>query len=112
MNKTYAKIEDNTVVDVIVAEPEFIETLKSGEIDGKTEHHWIDTTDCKNQPGVGSTYRSDLNAFVHVKPYENWVWHTTIFDWVPPVPKPDGVDCFWDQLDNRWISKAEMSLRN
>ena len=112
MNKTYAKIEDNIVVDVIVADPEFIKTLKTMEIDGKNNHNWIDTTDCKNQPGVGSTYRLDLNAFVHVKPCENWVWDTTVFDWIPPVPKPDSGNWFWDQRDNRWISEAEMSLGN
>ena len=106
MNRTYAKIEDNHVIDIIVAEPNFIETLRIMEIDGKNNHNWIDTTDCKNQPGVGSTYRSDLHAFVHVKPYENWVWDTTIVDWVPPVPKPNDVNCFWSQSDNRWISQA------
>jgi hypothetical protein len=109
MNKIYAKIENSTVVDVIVAEPKFIEMLTTMEIDGKTDHNWIDTTDCKNDPAVGSTYRSDLNAFVHPRPYANAVWDETVFDWIPPVAKPDGNNWFWDQAHNNWISESDPS---
>lgn len=108
MTKVWAKIENDLVVDIIGAEPDFIETLIAMEIDGKTDHNWIDTTDCKNAPGVGSTYRADINAFVQPKPYSNAVWDETVYDWIPPVPKPDEGNWFWSQTDNKWLHESEL----
>ena len=109
MNRTYAKLENNIVVDVISATPEFIESLRIMEIDGKTKHDWFDTSGCKNQPGVGSTYRLDIDAFVHPKPFENWIWDNTIYEWIPPIPVPDNIDkWFWDQTASMWLSEADI----
>ena len=109
MTKIWAKIENDLVIDIISADDEFIETLRTMEIDGKTDHHWIDTTDCKNSPSVGSAYRADINAFVQPKPYTNAVWDETVYDWIPPVAKPDNNNWFWDQAHHKWIPESKPS---
>ena len=95
----YAQLQDNTVVNVIQAEPDFIESGVVGD-----PANWINMADCKNTPGVGSTYDAELQAFIHPQPWPNWVVDTHSYEWVPPVPKPAG-DWFWDQHATRWIAE-------
>jgi hypothetical protein len=97
MTQIYARIENGKVTNIILAEADFIESGAVGD-----PSKWIDTTDHKNKPGVGSLHHAELNGFVHTKPYPNWVFDDTTCEWIPPVSKPDG-DWFWDQHADKWI---------
>lgn len=74
----YARIENDLVVEVIVAEQDFVATLP-GE--------WVETAQDgsirKNYAGIGFTYRRDLDAFIAPKPEGDFTLNTTTGLWEP-----------------------------
>ena len=107
----FAKIEDNYVVDVIVAEQDYIDTL-----DGE----WLQTSyntwggihyDQNMEPssdqskalrmnfaGIGSTYDRDRDAFIPPRRYNGWILNNDTLLWEPPLgyPPQDGNVYVWD----------------
>lgn len=108
----YAKIINDIVVQVIVAEPEFFETFvdtSPGEwiqtsyntIAGKHSESGIPLR--KNFAGIGYTYNKDLDAFIPPKPYDSWVLNEETCLWEPPVKYPtDGKEYIWDEPNTMW----------
>lgn len=77
----YAKIENNLVVDVIVAEQDFIDSGAVGD-----PSQWIQTSYTasirKNFAGVGYTYDPALDAFIPPQPTEGqWQLNTDTAQW-------------------------------
>ena len=65
----YAQIdENNVVINVIVADDEFIKNMSGQWI--KTD---IEGKSPKNFAGVGSTWRPDLNGFIPPKQFPSWL---------------------------------------
>ena len=79
----FAKIEDDIVTQVIVAEQAYIDTL-SGT--------WVQTSYNgsirKNYAGIGYTYDSTKDAFIAPKPYASWTLNNTTCNWEAPVSFP------------------------
>ena len=84
MTQIYARIENGKVTNIILAEADFIESGAVGD-----PSKWIDTTDHKNKPGVGSLHHAELNGFVHTKPYPNWFWSKSEKVEKSEIPKKD-----------------------
>lgn len=108
----YALIENDRVVNVIVADEEFIRTL-SGEwvqtsYNTRGGVHYDPNTGLPdggvalrlNYAWVGAVYDREHDAFVAEKPYANWVLDISKGEWVPPVPLPEPLD---PELDYIWI---------
>ena len=76
----FAKIENETVVEFIVADPAFIEKHKNGE--------WIEAfKDGRraNFPTVGSEYNRENDVFLGLKPDDDsWILNTTTWRYEPP----------------------------
>jgi hypothetical protein len=90
----FAKIEDNVVTQVIVAEQDFIDTQ---------EGTWVQTlhnTPGVNYAGIGYIYDSSRDAFIEPQPYPSWTLNEDTCAWDPPVTYPDDFDdkfyC-WDE---------------
>ena len=109
----FAKIENNIVTQVIVADQEFIDSGLLGD-----PSMWIQTSYNtkenihlnggdplrKNFAGVGYTYDKELDAFTPPKPFNSWVLDTNKGIWNPPVKPPeDEYDYTWDELSLSWI---------
>ena len=95
----YAKIEDDIVTQVIVAEQEYIDTK---------EGTWIQTSydgsSRKNYAGIGYTYDSSRDAFIPPKPYPSWVLNEDTCNWEAPVTIPDdGKQYRWDESITNWV---------
>lgn len=105
----FAKIEDGLVVEVLVAEQEFIDTM-----DGE----WVQTSYNTrggehtqggeplrgNFAGIGFTYDSGLDAFYPPQPFPSWSLNKQSFMWEPPVPMPDDEHSYtWDEAALRWV---------
>ena len=112
----YAKVQDEKVVTVIVAEKEFFDTFVD-ETPGK----WVQTSYNtrggvhyepnsntpssdqskalrKNYAGIGFVYDSDKDAFYEPQPYASWKLNDTSCIWEPPIAKPDdGKGYYWDE---------------
>jgi hypothetical protein len=116
----WAKIVDGVVVEVLVAEKEFIDSYDP-------EGTWLQTSYNtrggihyqpnsnepsedqskalrKNFAGVGYTYDPNLDAFMMPKPYPSWVLNTESCLWEAPIPRPVSDDYYvWDEDQNAWV---------
>jgi hypothetical protein len=120
----FAKVVDNIVVQVIVAEPEFFDTFVdttpgqwiqySYNVHGGVYYdpttnepladqstvEWTAPRLRKNPAGVGAHYDPDADVFYPPRPYSSWVLDTNDYQWKPPYPMPDdGLDYTWSEVD-------------
>ena len=117
----FAKVLDNEVLKVIVAEQEFFDTFVD-DSPGKWIqtsyntfggiHYNIETGEPSddqnkalryNYAGIGYTYDPDADAFYAPKPYDSWTLDTDTYLWEPPTPYPDdGEDYSWNEESQEW----------
>jgi hypothetical protein len=117
--------ENNIVVQVIVAEQDFINTLDNPESWIQTSyntrggvHYAPNSNDPddgtplrKNYAGLGYTYDPDLDAFVPPQPYASWSLNTDTCLWEPPTPQPELTEeqiaaeqaYNWDEDSLSWV---------
>ena len=118
----FAQIDsENTVINVIIAEQDFI---KSGAVgDPKS---WVETSfDTRgnthyssqgiadggtalrgNYAVIGSKYDAINDVFLPKKPFDSWILDSATFTWQPPIPKPLPLDDFgnsWDEASRSWV---------
>lgn len=109
----YAKVTDNIVVQVIVAENSFFDAFVDD-----TPGEWIQTSYNttggvhnnggtplrKNFAGIGFTYDEVRDAFIPPKMFESWVLNEDSCLWFAPVDYPDdGNDYRWNEDTQSWI---------
>lgn len=113
----YAKVVNGTVVNVIVAEPEFFDSFvdsspgqwiqTSYNTYGNT-HRLGGTPLRKNFAGIGHTYNSEYDAFHEPQPYSSWILNMDTFIWEAPIPYPtDGNQYVWNEQDKVWEQMSE-----
>jgi len=117
----YAKVKDNVVTQVIVAEAEFFDTFVDSE-PGK----WIQTSyntrggvhynPETNEPddgtplrynyaGIGFHYDATADAFYAPQPFASWTLDTDTYLWEAPVAYPDDDgDYEWNEENQTWDS--------
>lgn len=117
----FAQIDDNNiVVQVIVAEQDFIDTGLVGD-----PAKWIQTSYNtrggvhygedgqpdgqpalrKNYAGIGYSYDSALDAFIPPKPYPSWVLEQETALWNAPLAQPDPIEgkvFVWNEASQSW----------
>lgn len=113
----FAKIENNIVTQVIVAEQDFIDTQEGTWVQtsyntrGGVHYEPNSNTPSedqskalrKNYAGIGYTYDSTRDAFIPPKLYESWTLNEQTCQWDPPTPYPtDGQHYFWNETDLTW----------
>jgi hypothetical protein len=84
----YAQLVDGKVVNVIVADADFIAT--------QTDKTYV----LCQRGGIGWSF--DGTNFIAPQPYPSWTLDSN-FDWQPPTPKPDG-DYYWNEKTISWVS--------
>ena len=111
----FAKVEDGVVVNVIVADQEFVNNLEGTWIQTSYNtngnvHANGETPVRKNFAGIGHIYNSTADAFHEPAPYESWNLNATTFFWEPPVEKPDRPKIgfyVWDEDATDWVLITE-----
>ena len=98
----FAKIESDTVTEVIVAEQAHIDTL-SGT--------WVETSITgsirKNYAQIGGTYDSTRDAFISAKPYPSWRLIEDTCQWVNPTAYPsDDKNYDWNEETTSWVEEV------
>lgn len=122
----FAKVENGTVTQVIVAEQDFIDSGAVGE-----PSTWIQTSYNtrggihygddgqpdggvalrKNYAGIGFTYDPALDAFIPPKTFNSWVLNAETATWQAPVPMPaDGGRYMWDENQLAWLESPQPEL--
>ena len=99
----FAKIEDNLVTTVIVAEQDFIDTQEGTWVQTSYNtrggvHRLGGTPLRKNYAGIGFTYDSVKDAFYEPKPHASWTLNDDSFLWISPITRPDNDKVYgWDE---------------
>ena len=104
----FAKINNNLVTQVIVAEQDFINSGAVGD-----SFLWVQTSYNgnfrKNYAGVGMTYDSVRDAFIAPQPHPSWILNEDTCQWDSPVPYPDdGKKYSWDEDTTSWVEAEEV----
>lgn len=117
----FAQIQNGIVVQVIVAEQDFIDTLPDASEWVQTSYntrggiHYDPVTKQpsaaqskarrKNYAGIGFTYDAVADMFIPPKPYPSWALDKAKGQHVAPVAMPmDGKLYQWDEATKTWIS--------
>ena len=93
MINTYAKIENGTVVNLIICD--------DSEIHNQNGSH-VQVTDLTNKAGIGYEYNLEKNKFIAFKPFDSWTLNADTLLWEAPVAKPEGAT-IWDEDNQSWI---------
>jgi hypothetical protein len=105
----YALIEDGVVVNVIVAEQNFIDTQSGTWVQTSYNTHGGvhllgGTPLRKNYASIGYVYDAERDAFYAPQPYPSWLLNEDTCLWEAPVAHPnDGIDYTWDEISLAWI---------
>ena len=49
---------------------------------------------------IGDTYNSDLDAFISPQPYPSWLLDPETATWQPPIPQPEGMYVWNEEILN------------
>ena len=103
----FAKINNNLVTQVIVAEQDFINSGAVGD-----SFLWVQTSYNgnfrKNYAGVGMTYDSVRDAFIAPQPFNSWILNEDTCQWDSPVPYPTDDKMYnWDEATTNWVAAVE-----
>ena len=86
---TYAELnDDNIVVNVIVADADFVAT--------QTDKNYV----LCEVGGIGWTFNG--TNFIAPQPFTSWTLDSN-HDWQPPTPKPDGM-YRWNEEEQVWVA--------
>ena len=95
----FAKIESDTVTNVIVAEQDFVDAQ---------EGTWVQTSDTgsirKNYAGIGYSYDAARDAFIPPQPYPSWTLNEDTCQWEAPSAYPDDDKLYeWNEETTSWV---------
>lgn len=109
----YAKVKNNIVVDVIVAEQDFVDSLpqqpdviwvQTSYNTYQNTHRLGGTPLRKNYAAVGFTYDNVRDAFIPPQPFGQWILNEETCVWEPPYSPPnDGNNYMWNEYTNDWV---------
>jgi hypothetical protein len=109
----FAQIDDNNIIiQVIVAEQDFIDSGAVGD-----PSKWIQTSYNthagqhpegrplrKNFAGIGFSYDPIRDAFIPPNDLQSWILNEDTCQWEAPIPYPDdGKRYYWDEEQVNWI---------
>jgi hypothetical protein len=90
----FARVFNNKVTDVIVADQEFVDGITEME-----PANWIQSSSA----GKGWNYDSTSQVFYASQPYPTWTLDKDSWTWVAPKDKPDdGKDYVWYESIENW----------
>jgi hypothetical protein len=108
----FAKVVDDKVLQVIVAEPDFFNTfvdtspgtwLQTSYNTIGNKHKNGGTPLRGNYAGVGYTYNAKQNVFYAPQPFPSWVLSADYL-WKAPTPNPDdGKVYLWNEPTKTWV---------
>ena len=107
----FAKVENNIVTQVIVAEQDVIDSglFGTGWVQTSYNTHAGQHPEGrplrKNYAGIGFTYDSSRDAFIPPQPFPSWGLNETTCLWESPTPMPvvEGKSFTWDESTTSWV---------
>jgi hypothetical protein len=111
----FAKVVDNKVVQVIVAEKEFFDTFVDSSAGTwlQTSYNTYGNQHPEGRPlranyaGIGYTYDATNDVFYAPKPFTSWILNNTTWLWEAPVAYPtDGKVYKWNEDTINWVEQV------
>lgn len=105
----FAKIENDIVTNVIVAEQSFVSMMEGEWIqtsyNTKGGVHLLGGTPLrKNYAGIGMIYDRVRDAFYEPQPFPSWNLDEESCLWQSPIPYPTDGKCYdWNESELNWI---------
>jgi hypothetical protein len=114
----FAKVENNIVTEVLVAEQDFIDTFTNKDAWVQTSYntrggiHYAPNSNTPdngialraNYAGVGYTYDNVNDVFYAPQPYPSWTISSPDWIWKAPVPYPADNELYdWDETTTNWV---------
>jgi hypothetical protein len=117
----FAKILNGTVINIIVAEPEFFKTfqdtspgewIQTSYNTRSNVHHLPNSNTPSGNPAmrgnyatIGGVYDRTNDVFYRTQPYPSWILNEQRWEWEAPTPMPvDDQTYIWDEIDKSWKS--------
>ena len=102
----YAKVNNETVEQVIVAEVDFFTTFVDSS-PGEWIQTYYDGSFRKNYASIGYTYDSTRDAFIPPKPYPSCTLNesTCLWEYLTAYPD-DGKIYEWNEGTTAWVEKT------
>jgi len=102
----FAKINNNIVTEVIVAEQDFINSGALGD-----SFLWVQTSYNdnfrKNFAGLDYMYDPTRDAFIPTKTYPSWTLDEATCQWEAPTAMPDdGKGYSWNEETTTWVEEV------
>lgn len=116
---------ENKVVQIIVAEPDFIQSGVLGDPEQWVQYSYNTRGGVHYDPETGEpsadqskalrynaasitgNYDPEADAFYHNSPYPSWTLNTDTYDWEAPIPKPTTEGSWrWDEANQSWYDAA------
>jgi len=131
---SFVKVLNSIVVDGIVAEHEWIDTLPDKELWYETSYNirggvYYDTETNKphldqslatatagrkrkNYAGIGYRYDKERDAFISPQRYQSWKLNEDTCLWDAPIPYPDdGKNYIWEESIIQWVLYEDGELK-
>ncbi len=99
----FAKIENNVVSQVIIADQEFVDNLEGTWLETA-----IDGSIRQNYAGIGFLYDPIADIFISPQPFPSWTFNKESNFWEPPISYPEtleGAEVFhyiWNEELQSW----------
>ena len=105
----FAKVVNNRVIEIIVAEQEYINSLSDGDLYLQTSYNTFKGQNPLgpalryNFAGIGYSYDAVRDAFIPPKPFPSWQLNESECWWYAPIPYPsDGGFYRWNEENQTW----------
>lgn len=119
----FAKIENDTVTEVIVANQDYINTLSGIWIQTSYNthggKHYSSETGLednleplrKNYAAIGYSYDLERDAFIPPKPYNSWILDESSCLWKAPINDPSDENNLykWDEESLEWVFNRKIN---
>lgn len=106
----YAFLDQNNIVTEVITGVDETQTIEG--LDTETWYANYRQQTCKRTSynhrirkqyaGIGYFYDPVSDVFIAPRPFLSWALDKN-FNWQPPTPRPEGIDCTWDELTLSWI---------
>lgn len=121
----FAKVENGIVIDVNVADQEWVNEQQDKEKWIQTSYnsrggvHYLPDSSIPsgkehlryNYAGIGYTYDETRDAFIPPKPYDSWILNEDTCLWESIIPYPlDGKEYYWNEEVLNWVEYNALKL--
>jgi hypothetical protein len=109
MGKYYKLDKNNIVENIILAEENFINSLKEKDFYIKEPTSVEEKEESLNNKiysinigDIGLYYNKEKRKFKKIKPFESWIWDEEKYEWEPPTNKPNEIEYYWNEKNQTW----------